>query len=97
MFVALPRLYRAPLPRCKTRGTYPVQDRFRDTKSLFVPQYFDPQYGCQMEALALDSNQSLPGLQRQVNAICNQLLQVPVYCSLDPLAGGFGRSSPTMS
>jgi hypothetical protein len=50
-----------------------------------------------MEALALDSNQSLPGLQRQVNAICNQLLQVPVDCSLDPFAGGLGRSSPIMS
>jgi hypothetical protein len=62
-----------------------------------VPQYFDPRYGCQMEALAFDSDQTLPGLRRQVNAICNQLLQVPVYCSLDPLAGGFGRSSPTMS
>lgn len=70
-----------------------------------MPQYFDPRYGCQMEALAFNSNQPLPGLGRQVNAICNQLSQVPVYCSLDPLDVGLrqplvcdlGRSSRMMA
>ena len=50
-----------------------------------VPQYFDPRYGCEMEALTFNSGQPLPGFGRQVAAICNLLQQVPVYCSLDPL------------
>jgi hypothetical protein len=45
-----------------------------------VPPYFDPRYGCDMEALTFNSSQSLPGLNRQAAAIRNLLQSVPVCC-----------------
>jgi hypothetical protein len=45
-----------------------------------VPPYFDPRYGCHMEALTFNSSQSLPGLDRQTVAMRNLLLNVPVCC-----------------
>lgn len=44
------------------------------------PPYFDPRYGCHMEALTFNSSQSLPGLDRQTIAMRNLLLNVPVCC-----------------
>ncbi len=45
-----------------------------------APPYFDPRYGCHMEALTFNSSQSLPGLDRQTVAMRNLLRNVPVCC-----------------
>ena len=45
-----------------------------------VPPYFDPRYGCHMEALTFNSSQPLPRLDRQTAAIRNLLQNVPVFC-----------------
>lgn len=42
--------------------------------------YFDPRYGCHMEALTFNSSQTLPGFDRQTSAMRNLLQNVPVCC-----------------
>ncbi len=45
-----------------------------------LPSYFDPKYGCQMEALSFDSERPNAVFARQIEAIREGLRHVPVVC-----------------
>ena len=46
-----------------------------------VPPYFDPQYGCQMEALRYDSDFPNPKYVAMIDELCAELEASPVICA----------------